>query len=235
LFSPDRLASRTVRDPQTDTPSIETIRAIYRVALLGTPLPRAVLAKVIRQFNTGALLTDEHAALVRLALAPQPGAPSVDGVRDRMAGLDRRDRRPAYLCGRLLAVLEDIHRQARGHAWYVAAPHEYALASSTPLAVFGRMLRATQPQLARLRRDRFPAYQWAQTQLREILAGFPDQPTQPAFPRRLSLEDQGLFALGFYHQQAATPDQGEDRPASGGGASTGSEAGLEADGGATAS
>jgi CRISPR-associated protein Csd1 len=51
--------------------------------------------------------------------------------------------------------------------------------------------------LAKLRRERRGTYEALQRRLEEILAGL------PTFPKTLTLENQGLFSLGYYHQRAS--------------------------------
>jgi CRISPR-associated protein Csd1 len=72
----------------------------------------------------------------------------------------------------------------------------FGAASSAPASVYGRLLRGAQPHLSKLKRDRPAASRAIERRLEEILAGL------PAFPRVLTLEEQGLFALGYYHQRA---------------------------------
>lgn len=72
----------------------------------------------------------------------------------------------------------------------------YATASTTPQAVFPRLIKGAQPHLSKLERDNRGAYYRLQEQMENILAGIAD------FPRTLTLKQQGLFALGYYHQKA---------------------------------
>ena len=57
-------------------------------------------------------------------------------------------------------------------------------------------MRGVQPHLSKLQRDRRGAYFALQQRLEEILGGVSQ------FPRTLTLEGQGLFTLGYYHQRA---------------------------------
>ena len=74
----------------------------------------------------------------------------------------------------------------------------FGTASSAPASVFGRLIRGAQPHLGKLQRDRRGAYVALQRRLEDVLAGLPAS----GFPRVLTLEDQGVFALGYYHQRA---------------------------------
>lgn len=121
-----------------------------------------------------------------------------------MIQLDADNPSPAYRCGRLLAVLEEIQRQAIGKATIV--DRFFGTASSAPTSVFGRLIRGSQPHLAKLERDRRGAYLALQGRLEDILGGL------SGFPRILTLDDQAIFALGYYHQRAH--DRAQAREAS---------------------
>jgi len=62
--------------------------------------------------------------------------------------------------------------------------------------VFGTLIQNAQAHLGKLQRDRPGAYQGIQSTLEDILAGL------QAFPATLNLNEQSLFALGYYHQRA---------------------------------
>lgn len=68
--------------------------------------------------------------------------------------LDPANRDQAYLCGRLLAVLEATQRAALGDVNATIVDRYFGTASSAPASVFGRLLRGAQPHLGKLRRDR---------------------------------------------------------------------------------
>lgn len=204
VFAAWQLASATVRQGGQDKPAADVERALYRAALAGGPIPLSVLFAAVRRFRAehfGApgFVNRARIALVKLVVLSQEDSRWKEG---EMVTLDREERRPAYLCGRLLAVLEDAQRRALGDVNATIVDRFYGSASSTPIAVFGRLLRGAQAHLARLRRDQPPAYRALQTEIQQILGGLPEQRGGPAFPAMLSLRDQGLFALGYYHQRA---------------------------------
>jgi CRISPR-associated protein Csd1 len=102
----------------------------------------------------------------------------------------------AYHCGRLLAVLEEAQRAALPGVKATIVDRFYGTASSAPASVFSRLLRGVQPHLSKLERDRPGAFYALQGRLEEIQGRIAE------FPRVLTLEDQGRFALGYYHQRA---------------------------------
>ena len=64
------------------------------------------------------------------------------------------------------------------------------------MAVYPSLLRTSQSHLGKLRKASPGLHHALQTQLEEILSGVSE------FPRVLTLNEQGLFALGYYHQRA---------------------------------
>lgn len=200
------LAQSTTRAGSDEPPS-DILAALYAIALRGGLLPLGLAFAAIRRLRAEGFPTEPklrwlnrtRAALIKMVLLSQPDS---EWKEEDLVSLDKDERRPAYLCGRLLAVLEDAQRQALGDVNATIVDRFYGSASSTPIAVFGRLVRGAQPHLARLRRDRYPAYVGLQNALQEILAGLPSVGEKTAFPSALNLEGQGLFALGYYHQRA---------------------------------
>lgn len=119
----------------------------------------------------------------------------------------------AYNCGRLLAIFDDLQREAlstEGNRFDGAGVVEkyYGSASSAPNSAFGILWRLHQHHLKKISQkgDRGKAAAFAiKRKIAEIAALFPQPaPLQPPqFPRTFSLQEQGRFALGFYQQKAA--------------------------------
>jgi CRISPR-associated protein Csd1 len=149
-----------------------------------------LLYQAVRRSRAEQNVTRQRAALIKLVLLSQRS----DTQEDDMVELDLENPNPAYRCGRLLAVLAEIQRNAIGKAAIV--DRFYGTASSAPVAVFGRLVRGAQPHLSKLERDRPGVARALQLRMEDVMSGL------AAFPTTLTLEEQGLFALGFYHQRA---------------------------------
>lgn len=185
------LAAATVRDPAKEL-APPTPRALLRSALTGSPLPWDLLYQAVRRNRAEQGVDRPRAALIKLVLrSHQPNS-----KEDAMIQLNSQNQSPAYRCGRLLAVLEAAQRLAIPGAKATIVDRFFGTASSAPASVFGRLLRGAQPHLAKLKRDRPGAHIALQRRLEEIQSGL------QGFPRVLTLQDQGLFALGYYHQRA---------------------------------
>ena len=113
----------------------------------------------------------------------------------------------AYHCGRLFAELEEIQKAAIPGINAGISDKFFGAASTAPASVFGQLLGGAQDHLGKLRRTREGAYYGAEKRLEEILAELTD------FPKTLSLHDQALFSLGYYHHRAAKRKDIADRTA----------------------
>ena len=94
---------------------------------------------------------------------------------------------PAYLCGRLLALLEQAQAAALGNPNTTLVDRFYGSASSTPASVFGLLLKNAQAHLSKLRHEREGAYHYLQRELGQIMEKL------PSFPYILDLRKQGLL------------------------------------------
>jgi CRISPR-associated protein Csd1 len=168
-------------------------QALLRLALHGGLLPDALLFQAVRRNRAEQGVTRPRAALVKMVLLSRGAFPE-----NTMAELEPDNIDPAYLCGRLLAVLEALQRSAIPGTKATVTDRFFGTASSAPAAVFGRLLRGAQPHLARLRKDAPGVHDAFRRKLEEI-----HTPLRCGYPRLLTLEGQGKFCLGYYHQCAA--------------------------------
>ena len=112
-----------------------------------------------------------------------------------MVQLDTKSQKPAYLCGRLMAVLEEIQSGALGTTNATIVDRYYGTASTAPATVFSTLLSGSRHHLAKLRKGRPGYYTNLEKKLQEVVSDLHE------FPKVLSLEEQGLFAIGYYHQK----------------------------------
>ena len=186
-----QLAASTVRTA-SDLP-VTTPRVLFAAALSGAHVPLGIAFQAVRRCRAEQAVTRPRAALIKLALLSQQQETHQE---DSMVALEADHPSPAYHCGRLLAVIEDVQRAALPGVNATIVDRFYGAASSTPAVVFGALLRGAQPHLARLERDRRGAYVNLQRRLEDVMSRIGDWPTT------LALREQALFSLGYYHQRA---------------------------------
>ncbi len=183
-----RLAVSTVK--KANDLSAATSRSLFRAALAGTPVPMEVAFQAVRRNRAEQRVSMERASLIKLVLLSQEVSHPKEGY---MVALEPEHPEPAYHCGRLLAVIESVQYAALGRVNATVVDRYYGAASSTPAVVFGALLRGAQPHLAKLDDPRRGGLK---NRLMEVCGQI------NAFPKTLSLQQQALFSLGYYHQRA---------------------------------
>ncbi|MDY6796009.1 MAG: type I-C CRISPR-associated protein Cas8c/Csd1 [Actinomycetota bacterium] len=113
---------------------------------------------------------------------------------------------PAYQCGRLMAILARLQQSALGDVGAGVIQRYYASASSTPSLVIGRLTRNSQYHLNKLSPG---LAHWYEEELANVWYRLKD-----GVPKSLNLEEQSLFALGYYQQIAEMRKKKEDSPES---------------------
>jgi CRISPR-associated protein Csd1 len=96
-----------------------------------------------------------------------------------------------YLLGRLFAVLEKVQKDANPNISATIKDRYFSSACATPASVFPTLIKLSQSHLSKLDYHLF-----YDKKIGEIIDLFDKE----YFPKNLSLEDQGVFILGYYHQ-----------------------------------
>jgi CRISPR-associated protein Csd1 len=113
--------------------------------------------------------------------------------------LDVNETNAAYCLGRLFAALEYVQERAIEGAKATIRSRFLASASAAPAGIFPTLLRLSQHHIVKLNNQiSSGAASFHDRQISEILDNFPS-----SFPKSLTLEDQGRFYIGYYHQRAS--------------------------------
>ena len=196
---------------------------LTRAVLGGTRYPQTLLAAALMRLRAGDDAgTGWHAAVIRGMLERDRRLTYRDkGRRDDATRkrpevpmtLDRSHANAGYQLGRLFAVYELAQVAALGRGVKSTIRDKYfGAASATPASIFGVIISNGQNHLAKVRKEK-PG--WAvllERELEEVMGRF--EPRLPhTFPRSLRPEDQGEFAIGYYHQRKAKLGDGKtDQP-----------------------
>jgi CRISPR-associated protein Csd1 len=199
-----------------------------RAVLEGLPYPRALLAAAIMRLRAGdPPHTGWHAAVIKACINRSVSrrmslSNNSDPSDFLVTGKSKTDERklpvsrdpdfpaPAYQLGRLLAVLEAAQYAALGRVNASIVDRYYGAASATPARVFGPLLRNVRNHVSDATKR--GKGKWIEGRLNEIFDKLP-----PDLPRTLKLEDQGRFAVGYYHERAwrGTAEPAADTPEDG--------------------
>lgn len=196
--------------PKMDDAFNNLVGEFMRAVLSGGLYPRSLLANTVMRIRADGNLSGLRAAICKGILAREQRLGMHEHTEEVPVSLDKESMSPAYRLGRLFAVLEAAQRSALGgQVNATIRDRYYGAASATPAAVFPVLLRNTQNHLGKLRKEK-PG--WAvnlEKDIREIVDGLPG-----SFPRSLPIEDQGRFAIGYYHQSQARFAKGDAAEAS---------------------
>lgn len=114
--------------------------------------------------------------------------------------LDPTQTNKAYLAGRLFALFESIQQCALGgNLNRTIRDAYYGTASTTPRTIFGRLDALSKVHLSKLRKEKPGLAILKEKQLEEIYNLIPGG--APEMPTHFSLDDQSIFAVGYYHQR----------------------------------
>ena len=170
-----------------------TATTLWRVALAGLPIPQPFIAQALARFRID-LIEDKPFNHARMGLIKAYFIRK-GGNHNMSTYLNKEHPEPAYQCGRLLAVLASLQRAALGDVGAGVVQRYYVAASQTPGLTLGRLIGNSKNHLNKL--DGGLAH-WYENQLAEIWSRIKDY-----VPTTLNLEQQTLFALGYYQQIAA--------------------------------
>ena len=166
---------------------------VVQSMLKGGPIPENAYAAVLQRVHADKKMDYYRAALIKAYL-----------IRNKhevknMNTLMTNETNVGYRLGRLFAVLEKAQKDALGDKVNSPLRERYiGSASSTPRMIFPMLLRLTQHHVTKAKKSRFDSYDKRFSErVSEILGEMTD------FPAVLSLEDQGRFMLGYYHQNNA--------------------------------
>jgi CRISPR-associated protein Csd1 len=165
--------------------------SLLSFALRGKPLPFLFLQQLVRRNCIERRVTRPRAVLTKMVLLSSG---------KEMSGMEKlRTTRPetAYHLGRLLAVFEGIQKKAQPGINTTLVDRFYGSASTTPALVFGRLISGIQNNLAKLRKSNPGLCTILEKELQEITASI------ERFPKVLKVEEQALFGLGYFHEQAS--------------------------------
>jgi CRISPR-associated protein Csd1 len=170
----------------------ETVRSI----LAGLPYPKTLLQAAIRRIRAEHAITYPRAALIKACINRETRFRNPKIEEELKMSLDERNTNIGYRLGRLFAVLEKIQQEANPGINTTIRDRFYGAASGTPVTVFGNLMRLKNHHLAKLGSAGRRIY------FEKLIGGILDGINAgTAFPAHLSLEEQGRFAIGYYHQQ----------------------------------
>jgi CRISPR-associated protein Csd1 len=184
----------SIRDMKDFPPNLET--RIWKAAINNEPIPREfasmILREIVRKFIEDGSIYPIRYGVLKSYLIRKGGYTMTNYLNEEHP-------EAAYHCGRLLAVLGNLQTRALGDLNAGVIQKYYTSASITPALVLSRLIRTGQFHIGKLEKGLANIYE---IKIANIWSKICDK-----LPTVLSLEEQSLFALGYYHQIAADNEE----------------------------
>ena len=187
-----QLLRETVRDSKDIPPLLSG--AVMRAILTGSPYPQMLFSAVLRRIRADRVVNSVRSGMLKACLNRNSRTGISPLIKDISMSLDPDRPEPAYQLGRLFAELEKTQEDALPGINATIKDRYFGAASATPASVFPRIIRGSQHHLGKLE---YRSKIHREKQIQEICGRL------NGFPSHLNLNDQGLFALGYYHQRQA--------------------------------
>jgi CRISPR-associated protein Csd1 len=179
---------------------------VMRCILAGTPYPQTLLQAVVcrvraeqskkdKQGKSVPHVTHPRAALLKACINRQIRY-SNSHEKELTVSLDQTNLNIGNRLGRLFAVLERVQEDAAGGLGKLNATIRdrfYGAASSTPVTVFPNLVKLSNHHLSKIENK------GVRVNREKLLGDVIDEVKD--FPAHLALQDQGRFAIGYYHQR----------------------------------
>ena len=111
----------------------------------------------------------------------------------------------AYVLGRLFSVLESIQTDANPEIKSTIRDRYFNSACATPASVFPVLIKLKNSHIKKLEREKESVKIYYEKLLTQIMSKL------EMYPKRLSLEEQGKFILGYYHQTHKKYEKREEK------------------------
>jgi CRISPR-associated protein Csd1 len=190
-----RLLIQTAAQGKSENIPPQLAGELLRAIITGQPYPQMLLAQLVQRIRSDGDVSGLRVAMIRAVL--QRKFRKGQYFEELPMGLDENNVMPGYRLGRLFAVLERIQSSAIGADLNAGiADRYYGTASAVPYAVFPRLITGSAHHLSKIRKEK-PGYAFnLRKDLAAVMEGLSAQ-----FPKHFSIDQQGQFAVGYYHQK----------------------------------
>ncbi|WP_455263354.1 type I-C CRISPR-associated protein Cas8c/Csd1 [Porphyromonas sp.] len=188
----------------------QVVQELLESIIKGLPYPPALqmacLERIHHDHTTKYPVTELRAALLKAYINrkhrknPQ--------IKQLTMALDKSNSNPAYLAGRLFALLERIQEKAIPGVKANITDRYFRTASATPGIIFGRLLQLSAFHLSKIKKEQGGLGYYFDRQIQEVLELLPGG--QATFDKFFSPDQQSIFAVGYYHQKAYRDQKDEN-------------------------
>ncbi|QIM68373.1 type I-C CRISPR-associated protein Cas8c/Csd1 [Basfia succiniciproducens] len=182
-----------------------------RSILTGRAYPKTMLTRMIGRIRSDGYISGLRVAVIKAVINRNSLY-----KEELTMGLNEETKDIPYRLGRLFAIIELAQSSALGELNAGVRDKFYGGASSSPHSTFPILLDNYRTHIAGLRKGKKAKWvkgdskklaNWLEAKVGEIVGVFD---AETPFPRHLSLEEQGRFVVGYYHQRFKKYNKQED-------------------------
>ena len=217
------LLNETVNPKSTDKkPPDVLVGEVLRAILSDAPYPASLFAQVEVRLRAEQNVTFGKAAIIKAYLIKNVVRDSETHPMKEVltVKLNEEASYAPYVLGRLFAVLEkiqisamkldapkpDVTKSNPPKSSATIRDRYFSSACATPAAVFPTLIRLAQSHLSKLSKQDIGSSIYYEQLIQNLYGKITE-----TLPRHLSLEEQGAFQIGYYHQKQALYTKKEDR------------------------
>ncbi len=167
---------------------------LMRSILENTPYPIPMYNAILNRVKVERSINYAKAGFIKaclIRLARTRGNHEEDLIT---VSLNEKNQNVPYRLGRLFAILESTQKTANPNVKRTIRDSYFASASSAPAVVYPVLLKLSQHHLSKINSEKPGLGVNISKSMDEVMSSI------DRFPVNLSLEEQGLFMLGYYHQ-----------------------------------
>ncbi|NLN82050.1 MAG: type I-C CRISPR-associated protein Cas8c/Csd1 [Clostridiales bacterium] len=173
--------------------------SVLRSIFTGQPYPQALFNNVMVRIRAEREVTRGKAAIIKACLLRKYNYQKYK--EELKVSLNEQSENRAYILGRLFSVLEKVQLEANPGINTTIKDRYFTSACATPASVFPTLLRLSNHHLSSIKKTNTNYAYADENRITELMDKL-DVKNNP-FPAHLSLDEQGLFVLGYYHQKKA--------------------------------
>lgn len=194
-MSPNLILSQILQPGEKVSDIPQWLSSDFLSSILNNTLyPKALYTEIIARIRADRKVFDTRVAMIKAYLIKNSNNESIKEVS--AVKLNSQTTYQPYVLGRLFAVLERVQNAANGAS--TIKDSYFNSACTTPSVAFPSALQLATKHLTTLRRDKPGLAYYFDRQIEELASLL-----EESFPNHLTLEEQGTFLIGYYHQNFA--------------------------------
>ena len=167
--------------------------SLLHAILNDTPYPAALYQGVMIRVRADKDINRRRAAIIKAYLLKSQT--NIEMKEVLTVELNEQSRNIPYVLGRLFSILENIQQASSPGINATIKDRYFNSASSTPAVIFPILLRLKNNHMRVISRDKKNLAVYYEKQIGSLL-----ECLQQQLPNHLTLDEQGTFILGYYHQ-----------------------------------